>query len=385
MKLEEQLQLELDKSRATLTQIMNSAAEGIFGVDLEGNCTFINRACLKMLGYSQESALLGKNVHQLIACSDSNLSGGHRGCAVMAAVTAAEKYHNPDERLKRSDGTLLRTSYWGYPVLDDYGTPIGAVITFIDITEQKALEEQLRQAQKIEAVGTLAGGVAHDFNNILTAIIGFASLMEMKMADNDPLLPSLKQILSAAERAAGLTRSLLAFSRKQTTEMQAVDLNRIVLNIEQMLGRLLPDNTELAVNLCAGETAVMADAGQIEQVLVNLAANARDAMPQGGRITISTSTFQMDESFTRLHGFGTQGHYILLEFADNGTGMNADTKERIFEPFFTTKGIGKGTGLGLSVCHGIIKTHNGFINSYSETGNGSVFRLYLPALEAKTT
>jgi PAS domain S-box-containing protein len=380
--LKKNLQLELDKSKATLAQIMNSAAEGIFGLDLTGNCTFVNRACLKMLGYSQEADFLGKNIHGLIACAGENASTGDKGCAVITAVTAGEKYRNADERLRRADGTLLRTSYWGHPIIADDGKPIGAVVTFIDITEQKALEEQLRQAQKIEAIGTLAGGVAHDFNNILTAIIGFASLMEMKMAETDPLMPNLKQILSAADRAADLTRSLLAFSRKQMTDMRVVNLDQIVHGIEKMLKRLLREDIELTTNLCGGEESILADAGQLEQVLLNLTANSRDALPKGGRIIISTSRFLMDENFIRMHGYGATGPYILLEFSDNGTGMDAKTRERIFEPFFSTKMVGNGPGLGLSVCYGIIKTHNGFINCYSEPDSGTVFRLYLPLVEA---
>ncbi len=247
-----------------------------------------------------------------------------------------------------------------------------------DITERKNLEGQLRQAQKIEAIGTLAGGIAHEFNNILTAITGYGTILEMNLAKEDPLLAHVEAILVAADRAGELTRSLLTFSRKQEIEPRPVKLNEVVLRAEKLLRRLIREDLELEVTLADDSQSVMADAAQIEQVLMNLATNAGDAMPQGGKMTITTATTELDQEFVRHHGYGEAGGYALLTFTDNGTGMDEKTRQRIYEPFFTTKEMGKGTGLGLAVCYGIIKRHKGYIVCESEPGKGTTFRIYLP-------
>jgi hypothetical protein len=245
-------------------------------------------------------------------------------------------------------------------------------------TEQALLEEQLRQSQKMEAVGQLAGGVAHDFNNILTAIYGHCSVLQMKMGTDAPFRRDIDQIYAAAERAANLTRSLLAFSRKQIMNPKKINLNEIVMNVGKMLTRIIGEDIQLKA-VCTGKPLrVFADSGQIEQVLMNLAANARDAMTKGGILTIETAVQEIDESFIHAYGYGEAGKYVVLSVSDTGKGMDAETSKKIFEPFFTTKEVGKGTGLGLSIVYGVIKQHNGYINVYSKPEEGTTFRIYLP-------
>jgi signal transduction histidine kinase len=244
--------------------------------------------------------------------------------------------------------------------------------------EKAQLESQLRHAQKMEAIGQLAGGVAHDFNNILCAIIGFGTLLEMGMGKDDPTREHLKQILSAADRATNLTQSLLAFSRKQVINPRQANLNEIVLNIEKMLKRLVTEDIELRIILTGHELRVLVDQGQIDQVLVNLVTNARDAMPQGGVLTIETAETEPPEELFIAPQHPYLGKCALLTVSDTGAGIDNVAKDRIFEPFFTTKEVGKGTGLGLSMVYGIVKQHDGHISAHSEPGKGTSFRIYLP-------
>ena len=252
-----------------------------------------------------------------------------------------------------------------------------------DVTEWKRLEQQLFQAQKMEAVGQLAGGIAHDFNNILTAIIGYGNLLKAQMPDG-PHMTYLDHILDSADRAAKLIQDLLAFSRRQMISPRLINLNEIVKGIENILSRLIGDDIELSVQFTDSKLAVIADGTQIEQVLMNLATNARDAMPDGGSLLISTELADIDERFIKTYGYGRAGEYALITFSDTGSGMDEKTKEKIFEPFFTTKEVGKGTGLGLAMVYGIVKQHNGYVNVYSEAGNGTTFRIYLPLMRKET-
>ncbi len=249
--------------------------------------------------------------------------------------------------------------------------------------ERDTLQIQLRHAQKMEAIGTLAGGVAHDFNNILTAIIGYGGLAKMNVKDDATTLRYMQQILEAANRAGDLTKRLLAFSRKQIIEPVLIDLNEIVGSIEKMLGRIMTEDIELSTVLSAVELPVLVDIGQVEQVVINLAANARDAMPDGGRLVIQTDAVNVDSRYAEAHIFEKMGMYAVLTVSDTGVGMDQETKENIFEPFFTTKEVGKGTGLGLSMVYGIIKQHNGNIDVHSEVGKGTTFRIYLPLTQTK--
>ncbi|HSH13363.1 MAG TPA: ATP-binding protein, partial [Desulfurivibrionaceae bacterium] len=247
-----------------------------------------------------------------------------------------------------------------------------------DISEKKRLEGQLRQAQKMESIGTLAGGVAHDFNNILTAIIGYAQLTLMKMAPDDPHRPNLQHILDSADRAAHLTKDLLLFSRKQPIDRKLLDLNEGIQKLGKFLTRVIGEDVALKISLSGGVMPVRADGYQIDQILMNLASNARDSMPQGGTFTISTERVLLDADASAANGLAGPGRYALISVSDTGQGMDEQTRQRIFEPFFTTKEVGKGTGLGLPVVYGIVKQHEGAVNVYSETGQGTTFRIYLP-------
>jgi signal transduction histidine kinase/CheY-like chemotaxis protein len=253
-----------------------------------------------------------------------------------------------------------------------------------DITERKKLEEQLRHAQKLEAVGTLTGGIAHDFNNILTSIIGYTDLLSMSITENDQTRGFLDQIFAASRRAANLTQNLLAFSRKQITSPGPVNINESIRTVENMLHRLIGEEIELRTSLSDAELTILADAGQMEQVLMNLAVNARDAMPGGGTLLITTSVAELDDHYIAHNGYGKAGTYVVVTVKDSGSGMDARTKRRIFEPFFTTKEMGKGTGLGLSIVHGIVKQHNGYIDCESEPGKGTTFTIYFPLNSART-
>jgi PAS domain S-box-containing protein len=253
-----------------------------------------------------------------------------------------------------------------------------------DITEMRRLESQLRHAQKMESIGTLAGGIAHDFNNILSALMGYASLMQMKMDKDNPLRPYLDQILSASRKAADLTQSLLAFSRKQPVTLLPLDVNSTIGLTKKLLKRLLTEDIDLHTIVTQDDTVVMADRSQVDQILFNLVTNARDAMPKGGTLTIRTDIADIDNGFIRAHGFGRAGRYVMITISDTGHGMDEATQRKIFDPFFTTKETGKGTGLGLATVYGIVKQHEGYITVQSEPCRGSTFRIYLPVVQAKT-
>ena len=361
--------------------LLNSAAEAIYGVDTRGLCTFCNPACLKMLGYETEQDLIGKNLHPMIHHTRPDGTGfPEADCRIIDAFEKGQGCHVDDEIFWRTDGTFLNVEYWSHPVFRGQEI-IGAVITFIDITDRRKLEGQLRHAQKMEAVGTLAGGVAHDFNNILTAIIGYGTILRMKMGDV-PLAVNADHLLEAAQRAAQLTKSLLAFSRKQEIVTRLVDLNELISRIGKLIVRLIREDIVFETVLTGGELSVMVDSTHIEQVLMNLATNARDAMPDGGRLSIRTERVTLNADYVRMHQYAKPGEYALISISDTGTGMDETTLNKIFEPFFTTKEVGKGTGLGLSMAYGIIKQHKGYIHVYSEIGKGTVFKIHLPIFTA---
>ncbi len=279
------------------------------------------------------------------------------------------------------DGRLISCEWYNTPLIDDAGRVLGVASLVQDVSERVGLEERLRQSQKMEAVGRLAGGVAHDFNNLLTVIIGYTQILADGVPSGSRLAESAAQIKSAADRAAGITRQLLAFSRKQVLSPRIINLNDIVLNLDSLLRRLIGEDIEVITMPANGLGSVRADPGQIEQVLMNLALNARDAMPQGGTLTLETANVDLDEAYAGEHQPIGPGHYVMLVVSDNGHGMTPEVRARVFEPFFTTKEVGKGTGLGLSTVYGIIKQSGGYIWVYSEPGRGTSFKIYFPRVD----
>jgi two-component system cell cycle sensor histidine kinase/response regulator CckA len=495
--------LALYESEERFRLLLDSAAEAIYGIDLRGDCTFCNAACTRLLGYDNRDSLLGKQMHSLIHHTRSDGTPyPEKECRIYEALQKGEGTHVDDEVLWRKDGTNFSAEYWSYPMFRS-GTQIGAVVTFLDITErkkaeerfqkafnanpepitiatvaegryidvnesflrvtgyereevigrtslelkfwerpedrarffeilkkqgsvrnleityltksgerrtgldsaevievagekcviaifrdfteQKFLEKQLRQAQKMEAVGQLAGGIAHDFNNLLGVIIGYSEILEERLDRNHPLRPKAAQIKKAGQSAAGLTRQLLAFSRQQMLEPKVLDLNAILADTLKMLQRLIGEDIELITIPGPALGRVKVDPGQIEQIVMNLVVNARDAMPQGGRLIITVANAKMDEVTIRQHPGAVPGSYVMLTVSDTGCGMDQETQTRIFEPFFTTKEVGKGTGLGLSTVYGVVKQSGGYISVYSEPGRGTTFKIYFPRIEEAMT
>jgi PAS domain S-box-containing protein len=290
-----------------------------------------------------------------------------------------EKYM--DIPVKRKDGSIFWADIKSSPVtISGKNFVLG---NFRDITELRLLENQLRTSQKMEAVGTLAGGIAHDFNNTLTGIVGYGELLRRRLAGDEKALHDLDEILRCAERAATLTRQLLTFARRQVIEPINLNLSTLVADLMKLIGKVVSENIEIRTSLEKNAPTIHADRGQIEQVLMNLCLNARDAMPEGGRLVVETEDVSLDEEYVRLNPYMKAGRYALLTVSDTGVGMDEKTRERVFEPFFTTKGPDKGTGLGLAMVYGIVKQHGGFIHLYSEPGEGTVFKVYFPAIEAQ--
>jgi PAS domain S-box-containing protein len=279
------------------------------------------------------------------------------------------------------DGRTISCEWYNTPLVDESGQVLGVASLVQDVTERVALEERLRQSQKMEAVGRLAGGVAHDFNNLLTVIMGYSQILTDGLPADSRLRDATAQIRSAADRAASITKQLLAFSRKQVLSPRVIDLNDVMLNLDSMLRRLIGEDIEVLTVPGRELGAVKADPGQIEQVIMNLALNSRDAMPDGGKLTLETENTQLDESYAREHEPLRPGRYVMLAVSDTGTGMSPETQAHIFEPFFTTKEVGKGTGLGLSMVYGIVKQSGGYIWVYSEPNRGTTFKIYLPRID----
>jgi PAS domain S-box-containing protein len=498
------LSLEL-QAKEQLQLLLDSTAEAIYAIDVNGACTLCNAACLRLLGYSRDSELLAKNMHALMHHTrPDGRAYPVEECKIFLAFRQGKGTHVTDEVLWRADGTSFPAEYWSYPIKHDERI-VGSVVTFFDITERKRAEEQLRRseskyrsiierapygvfrvdqsgrigmansafaamlgyqgpdevlglntgvdvylnsteqqrvrdyasedpavgyetkwkrkdgktitvrlggrrlphddelpegfevfveditahrslqkqfehAQKMEAVGRLAGGVAHDFNNLLMIISGYAQLLDDSSADPKKVVEYATRIQDASSKAATVTRQLLAYSRKQVLEPTVLDLSHVVKDLAKMLPRLLGEDVETVMDLDPQVGTVRADRGQIEQVIMNLAVNARDAMPQGGRLTIATSNVALDAYYYQ----GVEvppGQYVLLAVSDTGIGMNAETQVHIFEPFYTTKEAGKGTGLGLATVYGIVKQSHGFIWVYSEPDKGSIFKIYLPRVD----
>ncbi len=367
----------LENSALRTEIILGAAKEGIFGLDVNGNISFINAAAARLLGYAEEE-LIARPSHQIFHHSRQDNSPYEEAeCPIHAAYAEGKSYQVKNDVFWKKDGACFPVEYICTPFREQENLT-GAVVVFSNISEEKKLEGRRRHAQKMESIGTLAGGIAHDFNNVLTAIIGCGKLLQMKIENSNPLSVYVDQILSAAAKAVGLTKGLLAFGRKQTLDPRPVGLNETVANAKTLLARLTGPEIELRVTLQDPELTVMADSMQLEQVLMNLATNARDAMPEGGIFAITTERTELGARFIKMYGYGAPGEYALISVSDTGAGIDGRIRDRIFEPFFTTKETGKGTGLGLSIVYGIVKQHNGYINVYSEPGNGATFKIYLP-------
>ena len=368
----------LRESQQILEGIINTIPVRVFWKDKDLVYLGCNTAFARDAGFADPKDIIGKDDYQMGWRDQADL---YRSDDRQVIQSGRSRFlaEEPQTTPEGNTITLLTSKV---PLLDSQGEIIGVLGTYMDITDQKKLEAQLLHAQKMEAVDTLAGGIAHDFNNILHVIVGYGTLVMNKLGPGNPSKEHMHEVLIAAERAADLTKRLLVFSRKTDVDVKPLNINDLILGLQKMLVGIIRANIDFNVDLAARPLTVLADAGQLEQVLMNLATNARDAMPDGGRLTISTGVEEVDEEYAAAYGYGKPGRYALITVSDTGQGMDAEIQKKIFEPFFTTKGIGEGTGLGLAISYGIIKQHKGYIKVYSEPGQGTVFKIYLPVSEA---
>ncbi len=366
----------LVESEELFRLITENAADMIAVIDGSGRRLYNSPAYERLLGYSREE-LHDSSPMEQIHPEDRPLVAEATKEARCTGVGRRIEY-----RMRHKDGTWRILESTASSVLNTDGKVERLVIVNRDITSRKRLEEQFRQSQKMEAVGRLSGGIAHDFNNILGVIIGYSEILQERMVQSEALRPCVEEILQAGRRAASLTRQLLAFSRQQVLAPVVLDLNATITDTEKMLRRLIGEDIELQTSLEQDLAYVKADQSQIEQVILNLAVNARDAMPNGGRLTIVTENAELDEMSVRRYSYPVKpGRYVLLTVSDTGVGMSREIQGHIFEPFFTTKEKGKGTGLGLATVYGVVKQSDGYIELQSELGEGTTFKIYLPRVE----
>jgi len=365
----------LARSETTYRSLVEDSPFGIFQSAPDGQLLAVNPALVSILGYASEAELLQKNMEKDVYVDPDERARVIEGVTKQGSLAAESLW-------RRKDGKAITVRQTGRAVRDADGRVERFNVILEDITEHRQLENQLRQAQKMEAIGRLAGGVAHDFNNLLTAIFGYADLLREELPEGSSAHQDTEEIRKAAQRAAALTRQLLAFSRQQVLEPVVVNLNDLVEEFDKMLRRLIGEDVELRIVLAPELGNVRADPGQLQQVLMNLVVNARDAMPTGGKLLIETRNADLTEEYAELHPPAIPGSFVMLAVSDTGIGMDADTRTRIFEPFFTTKEKGRGTGLGLSTVYGIVKQSGGYIWVYSEPGHGTTFKVYLPRVDA---
>lgn len=366
----------LIQTREQLSAAIDQAGEAVIIADIDGIITHVNPAFERITGYTS-AEVIGQTAYFLT--KDQPEPDLYQ--RVWSILNAGEVWHGRVVN-KKKDGTRYTADATIIPVRAENGATINYIEIQQDVTSELQLEEQLRQSQKMEAIGRLAGGIAHDFNNLLTVINGYTELLLTRYPDpEDPHHCDLDQIKKAGSRASALTQQLLAFSRKQSLQPQVLNLNHVVNNAHQLLHRLIGEDLELVIDLKPNLAQVMADPGQVEQIILNLAVNARDAMPQGGKLIIATDNTALDEASVRLYPEVVPGSYVQLAVTDTGTGINQETLAHIFEPFFTTKEQGKGTGLGLATVHSIVKQHGGHIRVDTAPGRGTTFKVYLPQLK----
>ena len=366
---------ELRDSQNRMALIVDSSQDAIIGKTLQGVITQWNKGAQQMYGYSAQE-IIGHNIATLCPKDRVDEIPG-----ILAKIGRGEHVEYFESVRVTKDGKRLDVSISVSPILDQDGKIVGASAIARNITGQKKVEEQLRQSQKMEAVGRLAGGVAHDFNNLLGIVTACTELLRGRV-DADAL-EYIENIEEASKRGASLTKQLLAFSRKQQVQPQILDINQRLREVTKLLHPLMGDDVEIVLLPRTESAVIEADPGQVDQVVMNLAVNSRDAMPRGGKLIIETGDFDFDDAFAREHATMKPGHYVMLAISDNGIGMDEATRLRIFEPFFTTKEMGKGTGLGLATVYGIVKQNGGDIWVYSEPDRGTTFKIYFPSAERK--
>ncbi|GAM11464.1 blue-light-activated protein [Geobacter sp. OR-1] len=365
---------ELDQSERFLKNIVDNIPAIVFAKEAkELRYVIFNKAAEELLGYKRDG-VLGRNDFDIFPAEQA-AAFVQRDREVLARGKLVEIR---EETVKTSRGNDLILYTKKIPLFDDSGVAQYLLGISEDITERKQLEGQLLQSQKMEAIGRLAGGIAHDFNNILMVIMGYADVLQRGEGLAPPQLESVRKIASASEKAAQLTGNLLTFSRKQVMKTRIANVKEIVQHIQEFVGRIIGEDIQLRTIFTPHDLLVDVDSGQIEQVLLNLATNARDAMPKGGVLTIETGMQEVDAALLRSINWAAPGRYACIAVSDTGVGMDEKTRQKIFEPFFTTKEPGKGTGLGMAIVYGILKQHKGFVNIYSEPGIGTTFKLYLP-------
>lgn len=365
-------------SESGFRSMIEDAPYGIYRADVDGKLLRANPALQKMLGYERSDELLNASLSTDIFRNPSDFSG------LKELLESAREFKDVEVELKRRDGAPITVRCTGRKVQEEHLGVACFDVFAEDVTERRVLERQLRMAGKMEAVGRLSGGIAHDFNNLLGVIIGYGQVLKRRLVAGSDLLECAEEIEKAGQRAASLTRQLLAFSRQQILTPSILKLNDLVLDMEKMLPRLLGEDIAVTTSLSPDLGMVKADQGQIEQVIMNLAVNARDAMPQGGTLRIETANVQLDQAYAWQHPGAKPGHYVMLAVIDSGTGIDPDTLTHIFEPFFTTKEVGKGTGLGLATVYGVVKQSGGYIWVESEPGHGASFQIFLPRVKEPT-
>jgi two-component system cell cycle sensor histidine kinase/response regulator CckA len=362
----------LVRSEASFRSLVEGAPHGIYRATTTGQFLQVNPALQRMLGYESAQELFEADLATQVFRNTADYQ------RMNESLAKSNELKDIELGWKRSNGEPIVVRCSGHRVDAKDGGPGYFEVFAEDVTEKRTLERQLRMAQKMEAIGRLSGGIAHDFNNLLGVIIGYSGVLKKSLDKSQPTFEHATEIEKAGQRAASLTRQLLAFSRQQVLTPSVLSLNALVSDMEKMLPRLLGEDINVSLSLEPALGNVRADQSQIEQVIMNLAVNARDAMPSGGKLQIQTANVELDHAYTRDHPGSKAGSYVMLAIADSGTGMNPETIAHIFEPFFTTKGVGEGTGLGLATVYGVVKQSNGYIWVDSALGKGSTFQIYLP-------